>query len=581
MRENIRLIVWDLDDTFWRGTLSEEGIQEFYQDHNNIIGVLARRGIMSSIASRNDFDAVKNVLTAQGVWDYFIFPSIGWSSKGPRIAQLIEDAQLRPATVLFIDDNPNNLAEARAFVPEIQVAEPTIIPSLLDSPLCVGKDDSDLTRLAQYKVLEKRKADQNAATKAGENVAFLRSCNIRIEIEHDVTKHVDRAIELINRTNNLNFTKIRLDERTAREDFLKLVSEFNVQAGLIHVRDDYGDYGLAGLYVTKGPDHARWLEHFCFSCRILGMGVESWIYDKLGRPSLQLRGDVLSDPRSGSVDWINGGAGVRAGGPKLALEGFDEVRLAGGCNLDAIAHYFRLGSAKVISQTNRGRNGLFLRHDFLPTIVQKSSPAIAEVLMRIGYEARDLEGLFSGEMPRSLHIVSTFADFSAPFYRHRASGTMAALLMDPLPTDLTAVTDEQLSEFLARRDLKANEQFLRDVISELRDNWDYVRVGPIEERAQLVKDSMGSFLSIMPADARCIFIMPNTRGVDNGQFIKLPTNTEYVGWVTEMVQGRDNVKLILSDECIESPMELKDYWGSHFDRGVYLRMAEKIANAWR
>ena len=53
---------------------------------------------------------------------------------------------------------------------------------------------------AKYKLLEQRKADEQAAD--GDTEAFLRSCNIVVEIEHDITPHLDRAIELINRTTN-------------------------------------------------------------------------------------------------------------------------------------------------------------------------------------------------------------------------------------------------------------------------------------------------------------------------------------------------------------------------------------------
>jgi hypothetical protein len=38
-----------------------------------------------------------------------------------------------------------------------------------------------------------RKADEQSAD--GDTSAFLRSCNIVVEIEHDITPHIDRAIE--------------------------------------------------------------------------------------------------------------------------------------------------------------------------------------------------------------------------------------------------------------------------------------------------------------------------------------------------------------------------------------------------
>ena len=82
--EPVRLVVWDLDETFWKGTLSEGGIT-FCGENRDIVIALAERGIMSTVCSKNDFEAVRDVLKTHEVWDYFIFPSVNWEPKGPRL----------------------------------------------------------------------------------------------------------------------------------------------------------------------------------------------------------------------------------------------------------------------------------------------------------------------------------------------------------------------------------------------------------------------------------------------------------------------------------------------------------------
>jgi predicted enzyme involved in methoxymalonyl-ACP biosynthesis len=74
--EPVRLVVWDLDETFWRGTLSEGGIRDYVSEHHDTVIELARRGIISSICSKNDHAAVETILREHGLWDYFILPSI-------------------------------------------------------------------------------------------------------------------------------------------------------------------------------------------------------------------------------------------------------------------------------------------------------------------------------------------------------------------------------------------------------------------------------------------------------------------------------------------------------------------------
>ena len=69
----IKLIIWDLDDTFWQGTLSESPITYLEKNHS-IVVELTRRGIVNSIVSKNNHNVAKQVLENHGIWHYFVFP---------------------------------------------------------------------------------------------------------------------------------------------------------------------------------------------------------------------------------------------------------------------------------------------------------------------------------------------------------------------------------------------------------------------------------------------------------------------------------------------------------------------------
>ena len=128
--DKIKLVIWDLDETFWKGILSEGPITPI---NNNIdlIKSLTDHGVVNSICSKNDWAPTINKLKEIGVEDEFVFKSIDWTPKGPRINKLIKDMGLRPVNCLFIDDNVVNLNEALFYSPELMIAEPTIIPNLL------------------------------------------------------------------------------------------------------------------------------------------------------------------------------------------------------------------------------------------------------------------------------------------------------------------------------------------------------------------------------------------------------------------------------------------------------------------
>ena len=61
---------------------------------------------------------------------------------------------------MFIDDNTTNLQEVLFYNPGIQISDPSIISCILSNPLFEGKNDINLSRLKQYKVLERKAEDE-------------------------------------------------------------------------------------------------------------------------------------------------------------------------------------------------------------------------------------------------------------------------------------------------------------------------------------------------------------------------------------------------------------------------------------
>lgn len=292
--EKIKLVIWDLDETFWKGTISEENII-ISEENRRLIQRLTDVGIVNSICSKNDEKQVMDYLKDQGLAEYFVFPSINWLPKGARIKQLISDMQLRPANVLFLDDNPSNLAEASYSCPEIMTGTPALLPQLLADAEKADHKDPEHKRLQQYRILEEK---HRARAEFSSNEEFLYKSNIRVDISTDCDANVDRIHDLILRSNQLNFTKVR----SPKEELSDLFADPNVSCGYISVRDNFGNYGIVGFYAVK----SNRLLHFVFSCRTLGMGIEQYIYNKLGRPELTVAGEVISDLSATEIPgWIN------------------------------------------------------------------------------------------------------------------------------------------------------------------------------------------------------------------------------------------------------------------------------------
>ena len=100
---------------------------------------------------------------------------------------------------------------------------------------------------------------------AERNLAFLRQSEIRIEIDYAVEPHIDRVIELINRSNQLNYTKVRVETDEARQNLLESIKAFGFNAGVVRVWDKYGDYGIVGFFMALATLREYRLEQFVFS----------------------------------------------------------------------------------------------------------------------------------------------------------------------------------------------------------------------------------------------------------------------------------------------------------------------------
>ena len=293
--KNIKLIIWDLDDTLWTGTLSEGEIK-LPIEHRTFIENLTDCGIINSICSKNDYDTTVEELKKLEIWEHFVFASINWENKGARIKNIIDHMALRPVNVLFLDDNTFNIKEAKFLLPELQVAMPDVIPSLIEQVKDLPAKDKKHKRLNQYKVLQEK---SKAAEQYDSNEAFLFDSNIKVDICNDCISQIDRIHELILRTNQLNYTK----KRISIEELNDILSNEEYNCGYVTVKDKYGDYGLVGFYVVNPLGEA---EHFLFSCRTMGQMIEQYVYARLGFPKLNVVGEVRTQLNNLDCPaWIN------------------------------------------------------------------------------------------------------------------------------------------------------------------------------------------------------------------------------------------------------------------------------------
>ena len=200
----VKLIIWDLDDTLWSGALAEGDTVRLFEERAEIIKRLNNHGIVSSVNSKNDFEAAKAKLEEFGLWRHLVFCRIAFVPKGEAVFQLIEDMQLRAENVLFVDDNPVNLGEVAHANPGIHTLDAStdacneVLRKVLAENAHITK-----SRVEEYRGLEARLLESRNS--GVDREAFLASCEIRACLipRGDNVPFVNRIEELINRTNQL------------------------------------------------------------------------------------------------------------------------------------------------------------------------------------------------------------------------------------------------------------------------------------------------------------------------------------------------------------------------------------------
>lgn len=557
----VKLVIWDLDETFWQGTLSEGSVTYNHRNHDIVIE-LTRRGIINSISSKNTFDDAKQVLEQYGIWDYFVFPKIDWQPKGQLIAASIEEMQLRAENVLFIDDNPLNLEEAKYYSPKLQTAGPEILKELLCLEACKGKDDSSLSRLKQYKLLEQKTIDQKTACCSNEE--FLRSSNICVEIVHDCGPEAERILELINRTNQLNYTK----HRVQAEQLQALINDRNIHKGYLRVRDKYGDYGVCGFYAKQDSR----LVHFLFSCRILNMGVENWLYHKLGHPALEIAGEVATPlMRDTMPDWIQE-TGQR---PQPQSDNGSEparrslgIIIKGGCDLLQAQNYLVHGDlfdAEVDYVSDGGYRINNSHSEILKRCSQSTLKNYGAIIDRIHFFDRSAfrTNFFSNNY--NVYIYSVLDDYTRGLYRYRNSDFIIPF------GDYTAdLTDASTWDYHSHRSSK--HKLDREFLEWFRDNFKFL--GPID--TDIFKQNIAWICSSIFREKLLIIL--------NGSEVRLNRSPQPDRWkqhaamnrvLFDTVKGMEHVVVCDVREFAQNP-EDHSHNMRHYARQVYYRIAQRI-----
>ena len=127
----LKCVVVDCDYTLWHGAVSEIGVDKLIVEPRHLelqerLLALRQRGVLLCLCSRNEPNDVWDALDRDDLCSLRrshisasrIDPLL---SKADAIKSIASELRLSPANLLFIDDNPSEVAEVSATLPEVAV----------------------------------------------------------------------------------------------------------------------------------------------------------------------------------------------------------------------------------------------------------------------------------------------------------------------------------------------------------------------------------------------------------------------------------------------------------------------------
>jgi FkbH-like protein len=284
-----KLIITDLDNTLWGGVIGDVGAEnlilgghnpkgEAFRDFQLGLKSIQNRGVVLAIASKNEEPLAMSAIEQHPEMILrkrdFVAWRINWEDKAKNIFEIAQELNLGLDAVVFLDDNPFERERVKHALPDVLVPDLPTDPMLykrfllkLDCFNSRSTSTEDLKRTELY-ALEKERTKSKEGFSSLEK--WLESIDIKVKCEALQEDNLQRVLQLLNKTNQMNLTTSRYLE----DELLKIKNDSQIEFYSFSVKDNFGDAGLTGVIGVKQVDNSLILTDFLLSCRVIGRKVE-------------------------------------------------------------------------------------------------------------------------------------------------------------------------------------------------------------------------------------------------------------------------------------------------------------------
>jgi len=158
---------------------------------------------------------------------------------------------------MFIDDSQFELDEVARALPSVACVNARDVEKLLHHPRLLGSTTAE----AQRRRLMYREAmvrEQQEHKFGDDFFGFLRSCQMKLHLIEYRFEYFDRVCELVQRTNQLNFS----GRKYRREEIQLIFADERLEKWVLECSDKFGSYGVVGFGIVSRRDTEIRIEDF-------------------------------------------------------------------------------------------------------------------------------------------------------------------------------------------------------------------------------------------------------------------------------------------------------------------------------
>ena len=290
-----KALIFDCDNTLWKGVIGEDGMDGIDMSSKSEIGVnflmvqklavsLSQKGVLICLCSKNNPEDVDSVLTNhKGMFlgtDHIVGMKVNWNTKDENLKSLAEELNIGLDSFVFIDDSDFEINLIKTNVPEVLAVTvpkdiskyPSLVMEIAQRYFNLEPLKEDIKKLKIYKEQAKR----TEAKKSFMDIdSYLATLETRVTISENDESQIPRVAQLTQKTNQFNLTTKRYTEN----DISGFMSG-NSSVLTIDVSDKFGDSGVTGVIILKElTEDTVEIDSYLLSCRILGRKIEIYFLD--------------------------------------------------------------------------------------------------------------------------------------------------------------------------------------------------------------------------------------------------------------------------------------------------------------